>query len=134
MDLPEPTPRFLAVLAVEVVLYLGGIASLIAWWKQCRKAVGAEARADIGTLNLALSDLLLAAFTIVVGALLLQSAVGALAQVIPAALSPEAWMVAQGCGFQLGLLSGALLGHRLATASNDRVTAAPCRAASSAAR
>ena len=123
MDLPEPTPRFLAVLAVEVVFYLGGIASLIAWWKQCRKAVGAEARAEIGTLNLALSDLLLAAFTIVVGALLLQSAVGALAQVIPAALSPEAWMVAQGCGFQLGLLSGALLGHRLATASNrDRVT------------
>jgi membrane protease YdiL (CAAX protease family) len=123
MDLPEPTPRFLAVLAVEVVLYLGGIASLIAWWKQRRIAVGTEARAEIGTLNLALSDLLLAAFTIVVGALLLQSAVGALAQVIPAALSPEAWMVAQGCGFQLGLLSGALLGHRLATASNrDRVT------------
>lgn len=123
MDLPEPTPRFLAVLAVEVVLYLGGIASLIAWWKQCRKASGAEARANIGTLNLALSDLLLAAFTIVVGALLLQSAVGALAQVIPAALSPEAWMVAQGCGFQLGLLSGALLGHRLAAVSNrDRVT------------
>jgi membrane protease YdiL (CAAX protease family) len=123
MDLTEPTPRFLAVLAIEVVLYLAGIATLIAWGKPRRKTDGAAPRADIGTLNLALSDLLLAAFTVVVGALLLQSAVGGLAQVIPSALSPEAWTVAQGCGFQLGLLSGALLGHRLAAVSSrDRVT------------
>lgn len=127
MDFPELTPRFIAVLTLEIALCLGGVATLIAWGRRQRRAAGGANPADIGTLTLPLSDLLLAAFTIVVGALLLQSAVGGLSLVIPSALSPEAWTVAQGCGFQLGLLSGALLGHRLAVASSRQPVTGPAR-------
>lgn len=114
MRFPELTPWAITVLSIEGALHLAGIALLTLWWKRSRTP-DASNRPEVGALALAPSDLLLAAFTVVVGALLLQSAVGGLARTLPEVLSPEAWLVAQGCGFQLGLLSGALLGHRLAT-------------------
>lgn len=114
MHFPELTPWAITVLSIEGALHLAGIVLLILWWRRSR-APHRSTRAELATLALPASDLLLAAFTVVVGALLLQSAVGGLARTMPTALSPEAWLVAQGCGFQLGLLSGALLGHRLAS-------------------
>ncbi len=128
MDLPELTPRVVTVLALEGVLYLAGLVVLITGWRRSRASTSAAVRGEIGTLTLPLSDLLLAAFAVVVGALLLQSAVGGLARALPHALTSDAWLVAQGCGFQLGLLSGALLGHRL-TSVNRREAPAPSASA-----
>lgn len=124
MDLPELTPRVVTVLAIEGTLYLAGLIVLLAGWRRSRVSPSAAVQGEIGTLPLSLSDLLLAGFAVVVGALLLQSAVGGLARALPQALTPDAWLVAQGCGFQLGLLSGALLGYRLTTV-NRREAPAP---------
>lgn len=124
MDLPELTPRVVTVLAIEGTLYLAGLIVLLTGWRRSRVSPSAAVRGEIGALTLPLSDLLLAGFAVLVGALLLQSAVGGLARALPGALTPDAWLVAQGCGFQLGLLSGALLGHRL-TPVNRREAPAP---------
>lgn len=129
MDLPELTPRVVTVLVIEGTLYLAGLVALITWWRRRQAPASNAVQGEIGTLPLSLSDLLLAAFAVVVGALLLQSAVGGLARALPGTLTPDAWLVAQGCGFQLGLLSGAVLGHRLTTLHRREAPASAARAA-----
>lgn len=111
MELPELTPGFVAFLAIEVTLYLGGIAAFFLW----QFGRGAEHRREVRLVpwEVKLTDFLLALLLVLISGLALQLAAVSLQRLLPQRLDPDAWLIVQGAAFQFGLLLGAGLSRHL---------------------
>ncbi|MBL9205106.1 MAG: hypothetical protein JNN01_08485, partial [Opitutaceae bacterium] len=111
MELPELTPGFVAFLAIEATLYLGGLAAFFLW----QFGRGAERRREVRLVpwEVKLTDFLLALLLILIAGLALQLAAVSLQRILPQRLDPDAWLIVQGAAFQFGLLLGAGLSRHL---------------------
>jgi len=111
MELPELTPAVIALLVVEIALYLAGLTTIYQW--QFGEGASDRRRVRITSWNVSLGDFLLGALVVVLGALALQMTVIGLQRAKPEQFSADGWLILQGGAFQLGLLGGALVAHRL---------------------
>ncbi|HRE83949.1 MAG TPA: CPBP family intramembrane metalloprotease [Opitutaceae bacterium] len=114
MDLPNFQAAEVIVVAIEIALLLAGVGVLFRWQFSERALDCKQIR--VSPWPIPLSDLLLRALCVVLGAIILPMIVLSVQKARPAALSDDLWLVTQACAFQIGMLFGVGVGNAFSKA------------------